>query len=172
MNLTHSLLHLSLLLSSALLATGDSPPPQLPVISSIASDSPQQCSPGQGMSITFLPDVLRLELRGMALAPGGHGRTDENAVCQFTAEFGSWWYRYRFALANVTYRGHFEADDGVQLYQLAASAVFRYENRKVNPERAPPDVWNVSMATMVCALLLLTYSAISLFGSSSCCIGT
>ncbi|OTA64803.1 hypothetical protein K449DRAFT_459238 [Hypoxylon sp. EC38] len=130
-------------------AEGDPPPPQVPIILGIISDTPSQCSPGQNMNITFLPDTLKLELPSMRFGAEGHGRTDEIAVCQFTAEFTDWWYKYRFAIRDVTYKGHLNATDGVQLYQLKANIVFRYENRKVNPGRAPPDIWNVSMSTMI-----------------------
>ncbi|KAI1780181.1 hypothetical protein F4818DRAFT_437464 [Hypoxylon cercidicola] len=128
----------------------DPPPPQLPLILALVSDTPSQCSPGgQSMNITFLPDTLRLDLPDMRFGTEGHGRTDEVTVCQFTIEFTSWWYKYRFAIQDVTYKGHLKATDGVQIYQMAANAVFRYENRKLNPGRAPPDIWNVSMSTMI-----------------------
>ncbi|KAI1382389.1 hypothetical protein F4677DRAFT_24981 [Hypoxylon crocopeplum] len=136
-------------LAVSVLAEGDPPPPQFPFVLGIVSDTPGQCSPGQSMNITFLPDTLRLDLPSMRFGTEGHGRTDEFASCQFTVEFSSWWYKYRFAIQNVTYRGHLKATDGVQLYQLTANTVFRYENRKLNPGRAPPDTWNVSMSTMV-----------------------
>ncbi|KAI2781675.1 hypothetical protein F4815DRAFT_71208 [Daldinia loculata] len=131
------------------LAEGDPPPPQFPLVLGVVSETPYQCAPGQSMNITFLPDSLRLDLPSMRFGTEGHGRTDEYAGCQFTVEFTSWWYKYRFAIRDVTYRGHLNATDGVQLYQLKANTVFRYENRKVNPGRAPPDIWNVSMSTMI-----------------------
>ncbi|XDG06966.1 hypothetical protein ABKA04_006581 [Annulohypoxylon sp. FPYF3050] len=137
----------SLAMSAA--AEGDPPPPQTPFILGIVSDTPVQCSPGQNMNVTFLPNTLRLELPNMYLGAEGHGRTDEVSLCQFTVEYTSWWYKYRFAIQDVAYRGHLNATDGVQLYQLTANSVFRYENRKVNPGRAPPDIWNVSMSTMI-----------------------
>ncbi|XXG94848.1 hypothetical protein Hte_001107 [Hypoxylon texense] len=113
----------------------DPPPPQVPIVLGIVSDTPSQCSPGQSMNITFLPDTLRLDLPGMRFGTEGHGRTDEVAVCQFTVEFTSWWYKYRFAIQDI--------------YQMTANTVFRYENRRLNPGRAPPDIWNVSMSTMI-----------------------
>ncbi|KAI1135029.1 hypothetical protein F5Y05DRAFT_190004 [Hypoxylon sp. FL0543] len=138
-----------LALAISIRAEGDPPPPQTPIVLGLVSDTPNQCSPGQSMSITFLPDTLRLDLPNMRFGTEGHGRTDEVAVCQFTAEFTDLWYKYRFAIQDVTYKGHLNATDGVQLYQLKANTVFRYENRKLNPGRAPPDVWNVSMSTMI-----------------------
>ncbi|KAI5866483.1 hypothetical protein GGS23DRAFT_550853 [Durotheca rogersii] len=137
-------------LASVIAATyGSPPPPQLPIVLGIVSDTAWQCSPGKSINITFLPHTLRLDLPAMRFGAEGHGRTDELAVCQFTAELTSWWYKYRFAIQNVTYKGHLTATDGAQLYRLSANAVFRYENRKLNPGRAPPDIWNVSMSTMV-----------------------
>ncbi|KAL7629147.1 hypothetical protein AAE478_000666 [Parahypoxylon ruwenzoriense] len=121
------------------LVQGDPPPPQLPVILAIVSDTPGQCSPGQNVNITFSPDTLRLDLPVMRFGTEGHGRADELALCQFTVEYTSWWYKYRFAIQNLTYKGHLTATDGVQLYQSSANTVFR----------APPDVWNVSMSTMI-----------------------
>lgn len=140
-------------LAISALAEGDPPPPQFPLVLGVVSETPYQCAPGQSMNITFLPDSLRLDLPSMRFGTEGHGRTDEYAGCQFTVEFTSWWYKYRFAIRDVTYRGHLNATDGVQLYQLKANTVFRYENRKVNPGRAPPDIWNVSMSTMVSFLI-------------------
>ncbi|KAI0381938.1 hypothetical protein F5Y04DRAFT_288111 [Hypomontagnella monticulosa] len=139
----------SIFLVASPLARGDPPPPQFPVVLGIVSDTPTQCSPGSNMNITFLPDTLRMDLPGMRFGTEGHGRTDEQAFCQFTVEFTSWWYKYRFAIQDVTYRGHLTATDGVQLYYVTARTVFRYENRKLNPGRAPPDIWNVSTSTMI-----------------------
>ncbi|KAI1805950.1 hypothetical protein F4811DRAFT_195086 [Daldinia bambusicola] len=137
---------ISLAISS--LVNGDAPPPEFPMIREITTGSPYQCAPGQSMNITFFSNTLRLDLPRMQFGTTGHGRTDEYAGCQFTVEFSSWWYKYRFAIRDVTYRGHLDATDGVQLYQLKSNAVFRYEYHKLNPGRAPPEVWNVSMSTM------------------------
>ncbi|KAI0176466.1 hypothetical protein GGR52DRAFT_363125 [Hypoxylon sp. FL1284] len=147
MKITDLIAGLSLLAPSALAL--DAPPPEVPRILGIVSDTPSQCAPGQSLSVDVQPDVLRLGLPAMRFDTTGHGRTDEVATCQFTLELTSWWYKYRFAVQDVTYRGHLQASDGVQLYQLTANTVFRYENRKVNPGREPPDVWNVSMSTMI-----------------------
>ncbi|KAI1482843.1 hypothetical protein F4774DRAFT_406545 [Daldinia eschscholtzii] len=146
MRATSFIAGISWVLSS--LVKGDAPPPQFPQVLGVTTETPYQCAPGQSMNITFFSNTLRLDLPSMRFGTTGHGRTDEYAGCQFTIEFTSWWYKYRFAIQDVTYRGHLNATDGVQLYQLKSDAVFRYEFHKINPQRAPPDVWNVSMSTM------------------------
>ncbi|KAI5916986.1 hypothetical protein F4810DRAFT_718892 [Camillea tinctor] len=100
-------------------------------------------------NITVQPEKLSLYLPAMQFGMEGHGRTDEIAVCQFTMELTSWWYKYRLALNGLTYSGHFTADDGVSIYQLTASAVFQYENNKPNPGNAQPYVWNMSSSVML-----------------------
>lgn len=154
-HLSATIMKASISIASIILAISalaiDTPPPQLPIILGIVSDTPGQCSPGQSINISFLGEgnQLRIDLPNMRFGTEGHGRTDEHALCQFTVEFTSWWYKYRFSIQDVTYKGHLNSTIGVQLYQLTANTVFRYENRKLNPGRAPPDIWNLSTSTMV-----------------------
>ncbi|OTB06019.1 hypothetical protein M426DRAFT_21443 [Hypoxylon sp. CI-4A] len=125
-----------------------SPPPQFPEVLGIVTSTPNQCAPGQSLELTFLPDALRLNLPSMFFGTEGHGRTNEFAVCEFTTEFTSWWYKYRFGIQGVKYSGRFNATDSVQLHELHSSAIFRYEILKVNKGNVPPEIWNLSMSTM------------------------
>ncbi|KAI1632852.1 hypothetical protein F4809DRAFT_655756 [Biscogniauxia mediterranea] len=136
-------------LATSTLAQTGAPPPQLPVVKGIESETWTQCAPGQTLNVSIQPDKLSLYLPAMQFEMEGHGRTDESAICQFTMELTSWFYKYRLALSGVTYSGHFTADDGVSIYQLTASAVFQYENKKTNPMDAQPYIWNMSSSVML-----------------------
>ncbi|KAI1488195.1 hypothetical protein F5X96DRAFT_646805 [Biscogniauxia mediterranea] len=144
-----SLFTTCLSLATSTLAQTGAPPPQLPIVKGIESETWTQCAPGQTLNVSIQPEKLILYLPAMQFATEGHGRTDESAICQFTMELTSWFYKYRLALSGVTYSGHFTADDGVSIYQLTASAVFQYENKKTKPMDAQPYVWNMSSSVML-----------------------
>ncbi|KAI0014305.1 hypothetical protein F4779DRAFT_559160 [Xylariaceae sp. FL0662B] len=134
-----------------LLATsvGAQAPPQLPGISGIETTSSNQCSPNKKLDITITPNNLELGLPALQFYPLGHGRTDEYTGCSITVELVEWFYKWRFAVSNVTYYGHANLTQDVSIYQLTAKTTFRLEHLKNSHPITPPRVTNLSEAIMI-----------------------
>ncbi len=124
-------------------------PPQLPRVSMINSRTPFQCAPDGTIGVGVrAEDGLAFRLPGMSFGTTGHGRTDELTVCDVDIELQSWFYKWRVAVADVTYSGRLNLTNGVELYRLKARVEFRYVHLENFSPVVQPEVRNMSTAVM------------------------
>ncbi|KAI1780704.1 hypothetical protein F4818DRAFT_396546 [Hypoxylon cercidicola] len=137
------------ILSFAASAFAQSSPPELPVVSSISSQIPPQCSPGKSIGISIDATMITTSLSEVQFQSLGHGRTGGFANCDFKVELNSWYYNYRVAISGATIRGNANLSDGVKIYQFNTTAVFRLEHLKNFSPVTPPEVTNLAKSTML-----------------------
>ncbi|KAK7754610.1 hypothetical protein SLS62_003393 [Diatrype stigma] len=116
-------------------------PPQVPSISMLQSTVSRQCAPGISINVDVQPEHLAFHLPALSFGTTGHGRTDEYAACDLDVDFDSWFYKWRFAIADVTYSGRANLTNGVRIAELTARADFRYIHRE---HVGQPEVRNLS----------------------------
>ncbi|KAI0181763.1 hypothetical protein GGR52DRAFT_54790 [Hypoxylon sp. FL1284] len=148
-------MRISVLLEFFSLATASfaqSSPALLPKVSLINSQIPSQCSPGKSIGVSIDAGNITTSLSEMQFQTTGHGRTGAYANCDFRVELNSWNYKYRVAISGATIRGGSSLSDGVEIYQLNTTAVFRLEHLKNLSPITPPEVTNLSMSAMLAEL--------------------